>query len=218
MAYAYFKNGMHTQPAIFEAFFRKCPFNGNYAIFAGLDEVIEFLERFKFKEDEISFLKERMPADTDPAFFEYLSSLDSSEIKMSGMLEGTIVVGSEPLLTFSGPIGLIQLIETPILNLINFSTLICTNACRMVYRAGPKVKCLEFGLRRAQGPNGGMTASKYSYLGGFAGTSNVLAGKNYGIEISGTIAHSFIMAFDDINPPTLSLFGLDLIQELKAIR
>lgn len=167
MAYAYFKNGLHNEHAVFEAFFRKCPFEGQYAVFAGLDEVVEFLEWFRFSEEDLSFLREWMPVETDEAFFEYLASLDNTKIKMSGMVEGTLVFGSEPLLIFEGPVCLIQLIETPILNLINFSSLLCTNATWMVMRAGPKVKCLEFGLWRAQGPNGAMTASKYSYIGGF---------------------------------------------------
>lgn len=95
-----------------------------------------------------------------------------------------------------GPLPILQLIETPILNLINFASLVCTNGARMKMAAGEKVRCVEFGLRRAQGPNGGMTATKYSYIGGFEGTSNVEAGFQYGIPIVGTHAHSFVMSYE----------------------
>ena len=115
---------------------------------------------------------------------------------MSGVLDGRVVFASEPLLTLKGPYALLQLLETPILNLINFASLVTTNAARMNMVAGDAVKCVEFGLRRAQGPNGSLTASKYSFLGGFVATSNVYAGYLYGIPVAGTCAHSFIMSFE----------------------
>ena len=107
-----------------------------------------------------------------------------------------MVFATEPLLRLEGPYALLQILETPILNLINFSSLICTNASRMKLTSGENVGCVEFGLRRSQGPNGALTASKYSFMGGFSATSNVYAGYLYGIPLSGTCAHSFIMSFE----------------------
>ena len=117
-----------------------------------------------------------LPDAVGSGFFEYLLSLDTSELSIDGIRDGTIVMGKTPLLTISGPIAVVQLLETPILNCINFATLVCTNASRMVAQAGPHVKCVEFGLRRAQGPDGANSATKYASLGGFIGTSNVYQG------------------------------------------
>lgn len=219
MTYAYWKANRHEEHAVFEAFFRKCPFKGKFAVFAGLDEVIQFVKDLKFTEEHINYLKTQMPH-AEAEFFEYLEKLDSSQLQISGIPDGTIVFGKQPLLSLSGPVALVQLIETPILNLINFSTLLCTNAARMKIRAGKSVKCLEFGLRRAQGPNGGLTASKYSFMGGFEGTSNVYAGLLNDIPISGTIAHSFIMSFDseeDIKNQH-HLDGKDILARVKELR
>ena len=121
----------------------------------------------------------------EPSFFEWLKDLDCSDIKVYGVPQGNIVFADEPLLKIEGPFALLQLIETPLLNLINFASLIATNASRMKLISG-ETRCVEFGLRRAQGPNGALTASKYAVLGGFDGTSNVQAGFNYGLPIVGT--------------------------------
>lgn len=219
MTYAYWKAGRHTESAVFEAFFRKCPFKGKFAVFAGLDEVLQFVKEFKFTTEHIDYLRTQM-GHAEDEFFEWLQKLDCSLLEIQGIKDGTIVFGKQPLLTVSGPIALVQLIETPILNLINYSTLVCTNAARMKIKAGNKVKCIEFGVRRAQGPNGGMTASKYSYMGGFVGTSNVYAGMVNNIPINGTIAHSFIMSFDseeDIKNKH-SLDGKDIYKRVKELR
>lgn len=122
----------------------------------------------------------------DPAFIDWLRNLDCTSVIVTGISDGNIVFANEPLLTLEGKFALLQLLETPILNLINFSSLVTTNASRMYLTAGQKVKCVEFGLRRAQGPNGSLTASKYSYLGGFSATSNVMAGFLYAIPVAGT--------------------------------
>ena len=129
------------------------------------------------------------------AFFEYLAAMDLSQVRISGIKRETIVFPREPLLRLEGPLALIQLLETPILNFTNYPSLVATCAYRMKrVVADPKIRMLEFGLRRAQGPNGGMSASKYAVLGGFDSSSNVLAGKVYGMPISGTCAHSFIQS------------------------
>lgn len=155
MTYAYWKSGRQDEHAVFEAFFRKCPFKGKFAIMAGLEEVLQFLKVFKFTDTQIRYLKTQMP-NAEPEFFTWLQTLNCSSLKVHGIQDGTIVFGKQPLLSIEGPIAVVQLIETPILNLLNFSTLVCTNAARMKIKAGEKVKCIEFGLRRAQGPNGAL--------------------------------------------------------------
>ena len=180
MCYGYWKSGRQDEHAVFEAFFRKCPFKGNFTIFAGLDEVITFLRGFKFTKEQIAYLRKSIPH-AEEEFFEWLLQMNTDKLIIKGIPDGTIVFASQPLLTIEGPVAIVQLIETPVLNLINFASLVCTNAARMKIRSGSKVKCIEFGLRRAQGPNGALTATKYSYVGGFDGTSNVYAAMLYDI-------------------------------------
>lgn len=140
-------------------------------------------------------------------------------MKIEGAQDGELVFPQEPLLRLTGPLALLQLIETPLLNLTNFPTLVRTNASRMKLVA-KGASCVEFGLRRAQGPNGAMSASKYSYLGGFDGTSNVYSGFLSGTPCSGTQAHSFIMSYekeDDIKHQRV-LKGVDLLNKCMAYR
>ena len=144
----------------------------------------------------------------EPEYFKYLSELDCKDIKVYSIQAGTLVFPREPLLRVSGPIGLVQLLETTILNLLNYPTLMATNAARFRIVAGRDKNLLEFGLRRAQGPAGGIIASKYAVLGSFdsilyiyiyiyIGTSNVLAGEYYGIPTVGTMAHSYVLSYTD---------------------
>ena len=142
-----------------------------------------------------------MPAqNTDSGFFDYLLNLTTTGLKVEALKEGSVCFPRVPLLIITGPLALCQLIETPLLNLINFATLVSTNASRMRRAVGPDTKLLEFGLRRAQGPNGALSASHYSIIGGFDGTSNVLAGKIFNIPISGTHSHSFVNSFTTLEP------------------
>jgi nicotinate phosphoribosyltransferase len=198
MAYGYWKSGMAGKEAVFNMFFRRNPFQGGYTIACGLAQVIEYLQDLRFTEDDIAYLATLRGNDGqllfEPAFLEYLQELRFT-CDIDAIPEGTVVFPQEPMLRIKGPILQCQLLETPILNMINFQSLIATKAARI----GQVVKdepILEFGLRRAQGIDGGVTASRAAYIGGCAATSNVLAGKLYGIPVKGTHAHSWIMSFD----------------------
>jgi nicotinate phosphoribosyltransferase len=198
MTYAHFKNQKHNDHAVFDLFFRKCPFKGEFAIFAGLDECLRFISTYSFSESDVKYLKELMPT-AEPEFFAWLSELDCSTIKVYAIDEGSAVFPREPLLRIEGPLGITQLLETTLLNLINFPTLVCTNACRMKLAVGENKTLMEFGLRRAQGPDGAYSASKYSYMGGFDATSNVTAGKLAGIAVKGTHAHAYVMSYTSLD-------------------
>lgn len=198
MAYGYWKSGLSEREAVFHLFFRKNPFKGGYAIAAGLEQVVDFLEDFSFSQDELEYLGGLTGNDGEPlfepAFLEYLG-----EMKFTGDVyavpEGTVMFPHAPLIRIQAPLAQAQLIETPLLTMMNFQTLIATKAARICDAAqGDTV--LEFGLRRAQGIDGGVSASRAAYIGGCHATSNVLAGKLMGIPVRGTHAHAWVMAFD----------------------
>ncbi|KAJ6366853.1 hypothetical protein OIU77_003266 [Salix suchowensis] len=195
MAYAYWKANKHQERAVFDLYFRKNPFGGEYTVFAGLEECIRLIANFKFTEDEISFIREILPGSCEDGFFDYLRGLDCSEVEVYAIAEGSVVFPKVPLLRIEGPIAVAQLLETPLVNLVNFASLVATNAARHRFVAGKSKQLLEFGLRRAQGPDGGISASKYCYLGGFDATSNVAAGKLFGIPLRGTHSHAFVSSY-----------------------
>jgi nicotinate phosphoribosyltransferase len=199
MAYGYWKSGKGEDRAIFHLFFRKHPFHGGYTITAGLGYVIDYLQNLRFTEDDLAYLAEQRTvtggALFEAAFLDYLRRLQFT-CDIYGMPEGTLAFPQEPILRVEGPIIQCQLLETALLNSINFQTLIATKSARINHAAqGDTV--MEFGLRRAHGIDGGMAASRAAYIGGCASTSNVLAGKQFGIPVAGTHAHSWVMAFEE---------------------
>ena len=198
MAYGYWKAGKAEQEAVFNLYFRKHPFQGGFTIACGLSSVIDYLKDYRFSEDDLAYVGSITGNDGEklfePGFLDYLKNLEFA-CSIDAIPEGTAVFPNEPLLRIQGPILQCQLLETPLLNLINFQSLIATKAARMRLVA-KEDSLLEFGLRRAQGPDGGVTASRAAYIGGFDATSNVIAGKLYDIPVKGTHAHSWVMSFD----------------------
>jgi nicotinate phosphoribosyltransferase len=199
MAYGYWKLGMHDREAVFQLIFRKNPFKGNYALACGLESVIDFLKDWRFEADDIDYLATLKAANGEalfPAdFLDYLAGLKFS-CDIDAIPEGTVVFAHEPLVRIKGPLLQAQIIESTLLNIINFQTLIATKAAR-VCQAAKGEPVLEFGMRRAQGPDGALSASRAAYIGGCEGTSNVLAGKLYDIPVRGTHGHSWVTAFTD---------------------
>lgn len=198
MAYAYWKSGKGDQEAVFNLFFRKNPFEGGFSLAAGLDYVIDFCRNLKFDAEDLRYLQEMKRKDGAPvfesAFLEYLQNMKFT-CDIDAVEEGTVVFPNMPLIRVKGPLIQCQLLETPLLNIINFQTLIATKAAR-INVAAQGAPVLEFGLRRAQGIDGALAASRASYIGGCTSTSNVMAGKLFGIPVSGTHAHSWIMSFE----------------------
>ncbi|XP_072805999.1 nicotinate phosphoribosyltransferase isoform X2 [Vicugna pacos] len=165
MALGYWRAGRAQDQAEFELFFRRCPFGGAFTLAAGLRDCVRFLRTFRLQDADVQFLASVLPPDTDPAFFEHLRALDCSGVTVRALPEGSLAFPGVPLLQVSGPLLVVQLLETPLLCLVSYASLIATNAARLRLIAGPEKWLLEMGLRRAQGPDGGLTASTYSYLG-----------------------------------------------------
>lgn len=195
MAYAYWKAGKHHERAVFDLFFRRSPFSGEYTVFAGLEECIRFVANFKFTEEEINFIRDALPGTCEEGFLDYLRQVDCSEVEVYAISEGSVVFPRVPLIRVEGPVAVAQLLETTLVNLVNYASLVATNAARHRIVAGKSKMLLEFGLRRAQGPDGGISASRYCYLGGFDATSNVAAGRLFGIPLKGTHSHAFVSSF-----------------------
>jgi len=193
MLAGYLEQGMHERPAVFDLFFRQNPFKGSYAVFAGLETALCYLEQMAFTEEELSYLDGLKIF--RPNFISYLEGFRFKG-SITSPAEGSVVFAREPLLTVEGGLAEAQFVETALLNIINFQTLAATKGARINLAAGGAT-VLEFGLRRAQGPDGGLSEARAAYIGGVRCTSNVLAGKTYGIPVRGTHAHSWIMAFPD---------------------
>lgn len=229
MAYGYWKTGIHQKDAVYHLDFRENPFNGGFSIACGLSTAIEYIREWRFTPEDLSYLAEFRGNDNKPIFekpfLNYLQNLRFT-CDIDAIPEGTVVFPHEPLLRIKGPILECQILETPLLNMINFQTLIATKAARVCLAAkGESV--LEFGLRRAQGIDGSLCASRAAYIGGCAATSNVLAGKLFGIPVKGTHAHSWVMAFDDEmesfkayarSMPNNCVFLVDTYNTLEGVR
>jgi nicotinate phosphoribosyltransferase len=228
MACGYWKSGAREKEAVFHLFFRNHPFKSGFSIAAGLQDAIEYLQALSFTDDELAYLGTLRGNDGKPifdaGFLGYLRDFQWS-CDVDGIPEGTVVFPHEPLLRVQGPLIQCQLIETALLNILNFQTLVATKAARVCLAAqGDAV--LEFGLRRAQGVDGAMSASRAAYIGGCAATSNVLAGHLYGIPVRGTHAHSWVMSFDTEMDafqayaealPNNSVFLVDTYDTLKGV-
>ncbi len=199
MAYAHHRAGTADEIASFALFFRKPPFGGSYAVAAGVDEAISMLEDLGFDASDVAYLATLTGADGVPLFdAPFLERLASFRFRcdVEAVAEGEIVFPHEPLLRVTGPVFDAQLAETLLLNVVNFQTLVATKAARVVHAAAGR-PIVEFGLRRGQGPDGALSAARASYLGGCAATSNVLAGKLFGIPVRGTHAHAWVQFFGD---------------------
>ena len=220
MAQGYWKKN-NKERVVFEMSFRRQPFDGGYAIFAGLGNLLEQLETFSFSDSDIAYLKSL--GLFEDSFTDYLKSFKFNG-SLWAMNEGTVVFPHEPLIRVTGSIIECQIIEGMLLNVINFQSLIATKTCRVRLAAG-KSSVMEFGLRRAQGPDGALSASRAAYIGGASGTSNTLAGKIFGIPVMGTMAHSWVMSFSgeeeafdayaDLYPDS-TVFILDTYDTLKS--
>ncbi len=229
MACGYWKQGIDKSEAVYHLHFRKNPFQGGFTIAAGLESAISFLDSFHFETSDLDYLATLKDAQGDryfcDKFLTYLSDLVFS-FDIDAVPEGTVVFPQEPLVRVKGPLLQCQLLESPLLNIMNFPTLIATKAARVKMAAGND-SVLEFGMRRAQGIDGGITASRAAYVGGCDGTSNVLAGKFFGIPVMGTHAHSWITAFDDEREsfrafaaamPGNTIFLVDTYDTLDGVR
>ena len=183
----------HNPRVVFDVFYRNNPFNGGYTVFTGIEEVVDALEDFRFSEEDIAYL--RSLGSFDESFLDYLEDY-RFQGDLYAFAEGTPAFPGEPLVRVESSLMDCQLVEAFILNTLNFQTLIATKANRMVQATGGKGAIMEFGLRRAQGENGAHAASRAAFIGGTRVTSNTYAGKKYGIPVSGTMAHSWIMSFD----------------------
>ncbi|MCC5912872.1 MAG: nicotinate phosphoribosyltransferase [Balneolaceae bacterium] len=192
MAQGYFLSGKHQKEATFDYFFRKIPFNGGYAIFAGVQELIETIRHFSFSDDEIGYLRNEGFTDE---FLDYLATFKFSG-DIDSAREGEIIFPGEPVLRVRGNLLETQLIETLLLNILNFQTLIATKASRIKVAAGEDSVVLDFGLRRAQGL-AGIHATRAAMIGGFDGTSNVYSAQRFDVPAGGTMAHSWVQAFGD---------------------
>lgn len=234
MGCGYWKSGMAERRACFHLFFRRNPFEGGYAVAAGLQDAMRYLEGLSFDAHDVEYLASLQNADGSRLFpTEFLQFLRASKpaLDVHAIPEGTVVFPHEPLMRIEGPLWQAQLVETALLNIVNFQTLIATKAARVCRAAraadGTPESVLEFGLRRAQGIDGALSASRAAYIGGCSATSNVLAGRRYGIPVRGTHAHSWVMSFPSEREsfeayaaafPKGSVFLVDTFDTLEGVK
>ncbi|SDD32414.1 nicotinate phosphoribosyltransferase [Terribacillus halophilus] len=194
MAQTYWKDGKHNRKAVFELFFRKQPFGNGFAVFAGLERVIDYLKDFRFSNSDLDYLEQELGY--DEAFIAYLRELRFTG-DLYSMQEGELVFGTEPIIRVEAPLAQAQLIETALLNIVNYQTLIATKAARIMQVLDERETAMEFGSRRAQEMDAAIWGTRAAYIGGFHATSNVRAGKKFGIPVAGTHAHALVQAYID---------------------
>jgi nicotinate phosphoribosyltransferase len=229
MACAYWKSGTADKEAVFHLSFRTNPFGGGFTVACGVERALDFLEGLRFEPEDIAYLDGLTGNDGTPlldaAFLDELLRL-RIRCDVDAVPEGTAVFPHEPLVRVVGPILQCQILETPLLNMVNFETLIATKAAR-VCQAAAGQPVLEFGLRRAHGIDGALAASRAAYVGGCAATSNLLAGRLHGIPVAGTHAHSWVMSFDTEREafeayaealPNNCVFLVDTYDTLEGVR
>ncbi|WP_442604182.1 nicotinate phosphoribosyltransferase [Paenibacillus sp. KN14-4R] len=193
MAESYFEDHMHNRRAVFECYFRKMPFGNGYAVFAGLERIIEYMEAFKFSASDLDYLRDELGYAED--FLDYLSTMSFTGTLQS-VREGELVFANEPIVRVEARLAEAQLVETALLNIINYQTLIATKASRIKQVVGNQ-RTIEFGTRRAHEMDAAIWGTRAAYIGGFDATSNVRAGKKFGIPVAGTHAHSLVQAYGD---------------------
>jgi nicotinate phosphoribosyltransferase len=229
MAQGYWKLARHEEHAAFALLFRRQPFQSGYTVVAGLAYAADYIENLRFGADDLAYLGGLEGNDGRPlfekGFLDYLGALRLS-LSVDAMPEGTAAFSQQPLVRVTGPILQCQIVESAVLNAVNFQTLLATKAAR-VCQAAEGQPVLEFGLRRAQGIDGALAASRAAYIGGCAATSNVLAGKLFGIPVKGTHAHSWVMLFDSEKAsfqayaqamPNNCIFLVDTYDTLQGVR
>lgn len=194
MLQTYWQKKVDHKRAVFEVYFRENPFQNGYAVFAGLERVIRYLNQFKFTQSDLDYLAS---LDLYPdEFLDYLRDM-KLELSVRSLVEGELCYANEPLMQVEGPLGQCQLVETAILNIVNYQTLIATKSARIRSVVGEEDQVSEFGARRAQEMDAALWGARAAYIGGFDSTSNVRAGKLFGIPITGTHAHSLVQAYRD---------------------
>ncbi|PEA53926.1 nicotinate phosphoribosyltransferase [Bacillus pseudomycoides] len=193
MAETYWEDNIHDRKAVFEVFFRQLPFGNGYAVFAGLERIINYLQNFRFTESDLAYLRDGLGYQED--FLAFLKGIKFTGTVRS-MKEGELVFGNEPMLRIEAPLVEAQLIETAILNIVNYQTLIATKASRMKQVVGEQT-AMEFGTRRSHEMDAAIWGTRAAYIGGFDATSNVRAGKLFGIPVVGTHAHAMVQAYRD---------------------
>lgn len=191
MAESYWADGIHDRKAVFELYFRKLPFGNGYAVFAGLERMLDYLKNFKLSETDIAYLRDELHYEAD--FIEYLKTIRFTGSVYS-MVEGELVFANEPIVRIEAPLVEAQLIETALLNIVNYQTLIATKASRIKQVVHDEV-AMEFGTRRAQEMDAAIWGARASIIGGFESTSNVRAGKLFNIPVTGTHAHALVQAY-----------------------
>lgn len=193
MLAGYLREGMHERQAAFDLYFRTAPYHGSYAVFAGLQPALDYLAELRFTPEDLAYLDSLGLFDSD--FLAFLRDFRFRG-RVTAPREGEVVFPGEPLLTVEGTLAEAQLVETALLNIVNFQTLVATKAARLTVAAG-RSEVIEFGLRRAQGPDGALSVARAACIGGVRSTSNVWAGQLFGLPVRGTHAHSWVMAFPD---------------------